>query len=210
MEKVRPRSGGSEQNRTERASERCSIIFLSLSLAFFDWFLENRVPYPEMGVQETEHTIEEINVSCKKIDPLFMHYETLLVSSLGAELNTGLVLRTSPDLLPEISLPWWSAYPSATSYFSPLFPSHASWFCLYGLVLARDELLFGSKAKHERLHLIFAKECNRTWKVNVGDIFQSLGAGVVTSLRTGEWTRSLDEEQGGRATGQGQDQCYIG
>lgn len=106
MEKVRPRSGGSEQNRTERVSERCSIIFLSLSLDFFDWFLENKFPYPEMGVQETEHTIEEINVSCKKIDTLFMPYETLLVSSLGAELNTGLVLRTSPDLLPEISLPW--------------------------------------------------------------------------------------------------------
>ena len=47
---------------TEKSSERCSIIFLSLSLAFFDWFLENRGPYPEVVVQETGYAIGEINV----------------------------------------------------------------------------------------------------------------------------------------------------
>lgn len=130
MEKVRLRSGGFNQliqRPTEQKEHQRDVplyfsaqVWLSLIGS-----LKTRVLIQEWGCKK-QNAIGEINVWCKKIAPLFMPHETLLALSFGCRAGdwpSSWVI--SPSLLPELSLPWWSAHPSSTSYFSPPFPSHA-------------------------------------------------------------------------------------
>lgn len=153
-------------------------------MAFFDWFLENKGPYPGIGVQETEHATGEINVWCKKIAPLFMPYETLLASSFGCRAGdwpSSWVI--SSGLLPELSLPWWSAHPSSTSYFSPPFPSHVGvglgwrWAAIWLVGKTSEAPPQICQGMQQDLESQCQSQCH---------IFQSLGARVVARLRAGE------------------------